>query len=153
MLVLLDPVLVLRDLAARLGILRSGLRDVGLAGLAIAKAHLGQAQRILLRAGVLARQPQALLKDADVDVGGRDLRGEAHQGIVVARDLGHQVGIGRLQRAAELAPQIELPGRADAELGDPEAVVLERWQIAALPTSCCTSCSRALELSRSLSFS
>jgi hypothetical protein len=134
-LILARPDLELRDLAARLGVLRFRLLDVGLAGLAVAELDVGQPQGLALGIGVLARDAQTFLVGADVDVGARHLGREAYQGIVVAGDRGQEAGVRGFDGASELAPEIQLPARAEAELQDPEAVVVERRQIAPDPAS------------------
>ena len=73
-----------------------------------------------------ARERDALFEDADLDVGGRDLGDEAHQHVVVVGDRGEQLGVGRLDAAAEPAPEIDLPGRIEAGLEGVEVAVEHR---------------------------
>ena len=85
---------------------------------------------------VLARERDALIEDADLHVRGRDLGDEAHQHVVVVGDRGEQLGVGRLDGAAEPAPEIDLPGRIEAGLEGVEVAVEHRLVVQAEARAC-----------------
>ena len=87
-----------------------GLDDVEPGGGAGFQLELGELVGFLARPQVVLRQREALLEEADVDIGGDEILQEGEPG-----DVGG--GIGRIERgeraflgAAELAEEIEQPG-------------------------------------------
>ena len=82
---------------------------------ALAEAKLHEPERLLLQGSVLAGQLDAFLQRTHLDVVGGDLGLQQDQGVVVAVDLGVQRGVGRLDPAAEAAPEVQLPGGVHAD--------------------------------------
>ncbi|HEY2620180.1 MAG TPA: hypothetical protein VGI78_22765 [Acetobacteraceae bacterium] len=80
-------------------------------------------QRLPLLYDVLARDIDLLLQRADSDIGRGNVAQQSHQHIVVGGDRGQIRCIGRFHAAAELAPQIHLPGNLGTERSAP--VILE----------------------------
>ena len=102
------------------------LEHVELSDIAAAEPGLGDLNRTLLDGDIFARDLELRLRVADGDVGVRDLRDEQHQRVVVAGDGGQQVGVGGFDRAPELAPEIEFPADAGADVIFPIAQVSGR---------------------------
>ena len=67
-------------------------------------------ERFLLKLDVFSGKFQALLVGPHLDVAGRHLGLQQDQDVIVSGDLSVEVGVGGLDRAAETAPEIELPG-------------------------------------------
>ena len=87
------------------------------------EAHARDLEAVALHAHVVACDREARFDRPDADVGGGDLRDEAHQHVVVVGDGGEQIGVGRLDAATEASPEIDLPGRIEARLEAVEAAV------------------------------
>ncbi len=107
----------LQERDSRLGAAQQGfgLTHVELGGGAVAKQDIGDLEAALLDGDVLPRDGQPLLEGSYGDVYGRDLGGERDQKGVVIGDRGKQIGVGRLDRATEPAPEIGLPGNTEID--------------------------------------
>ncbi len=125
---LLELDIELRRLRLRLGQLRLRLLDIALAGLALPEARLSDGETALLELDVVAHDAHPLLVRADVDVGAGDIGEQRDQGVVIIGDAGGEPGVGRFDGAADLAPEVDLPGGADPNLTEPEGVVPEAGQ-------------------------
>ena len=79
--------------------------------------------------------PELLLEGAQIDVGRGEVGGQADQDVVVVGDTGGQLGVRGFDRAAELAPEVELPGglhrrRVPSVYSSSEALTLRGERVA-----------------------
>ena len=93
---------------------RRRARDVELAAAAELEPHARELQRLLLIARVRARDAQALLRAAQLDVVARDLGRDEHLRVAQVRDGGIGLGTRGFDAAAHAAEEIELPQRREA---------------------------------------
>ncbi|SAL88768.1 hypothetical protein AWB68_08888 [Caballeronia choica] len=107
------------DLAFQIGdaaqcaqILRLGLLEVQFVGLTTLEELLRNVEAALLQLGVLARDTQARLGRAQREISIGDLRMQQDQRGIAVGLRGKERGVGRLDRAAETPPEIELPSDA-----------------------------------------
>ena len=94
---------------------RSRLADVKLRHLSIPVARLRDLERLALQLDVRLCELYPSLKRSDLNVGYPDLADQGHQHVVVVRDRGQQGRIFGEDVAAELAPEVEFPGRIEAQ--------------------------------------
>ena len=109
---------VLQRRNLRLGLAEQGgrLAHVELARLAVLELDRGDAQALLLRLDVPRRHAQALFRGADVDVARGHVGDDRDERVVVG---GHRAEIGRpvrLDPAADLSPDVDLPARAEEQV-------------------------------------
>ena len=102
----------------RLGGMQQGrrLRRIDVGHRTLAGPAGRDVEALPLQLGVPARHAELLLGGADPDVVRGHLRQQGHEHVVVVGDGGQQLGIRRLDAAAERAPEVELPG--DVEAGE-----------------------------------
>ena len=117
---LAQAALELGDRRQRAQVLRTRLLHVELGLVAAAEQAFGDLQAALLQRGVLVRDAQPQLGGADRCVQAGGLRRDQHLHVVVLRDAGEVGGIGRLDAAPELAPEVQLPGQVESQAAGPE---------------------------------
>ena len=129
-----DAGLEVGDERARVFEQRGGLRRVEPGHLAGLELLVGDREAALLDRDVGVRDVEPLLERAELDVVRRHLGEQRHQHVVVRGDRGEQLGVGRLDAAAEPAPEVDLPGRVEAGLPVVEEVVADApgWRAASL---------------------
>ncbi|MNF56915.1 hypothetical protein D3C84_384200 [compost metagenome] len=98
--------------------------QVEFVALAAGEQPLGDLEAALLLLGVLAGDAQARLGGAQGEVGIRHLGTQQHQHVLVVGFGGEVGGIGRLDGAAEAAPEVQLPADVEAQAVLPEVAVL-----------------------------
>ena len=108
---------------------RRRARDVELAAAAELEPHAGEVERLLLIPQVRARDGQALLRAAQLDVVARDLGRDEHLRVAQIRDRRVGLGARRFDAAAYAAEKVELPQRRKARIVtfDVDAVGREPW--------------------------
>ena len=75
----------------------------------------GHVEALLLHLGVIARDLDELLVGAHQSIGARHFAGERDESIVVVGDRCQQICVVSLNVAPQAAPEIQLPGRVEAE--------------------------------------
>ena len=112
-----------RDACARDGEVHLRLAQVEVAAQARLAAGADEFKRVGLELGVPAGVVQAGLKGAQGDVGRGEIRGEKAAGVADILLGGGEVGGGRLDVAADAAPEVELPRQEGAGLEEPGRIV------------------------------
>ncbi len=129
--------LQLRNAGQRTQVLALGLLHVEFRVIATLEPPLGDLQAARLNCSVLASDLQTHLEGTNRRIQGRDLRRHQHLHIIVLRQTGKITGIGGLDTAPELAPQVEFPADTEAQPIAAEGTV--RPTVLTLPDAQCVA--------------